>query len=368
VLDVRDAATGKRRRRWHSFRGTCARLISDIQGDRYQEPDKTTLAVFLERWLEYAKSRVAPTTFERYAILIRKNIIPALGATVLTNLRPDQIAAGFAAARRRDGKGALSLRTVHHMHTVLKSALKQAVRWGALNRNPCEAVDPPRVERQHLPTYDVETTVGMLDLARSRRIFIPALLASMCGLRRGEVAALRWRNVDLETSQAAILESLEQTNDGKIRFKPPKSGKSRTIALRAFVVEELKAWRLRQAQELLQLGIRQTSGTLICAREDAQPLQPRSLTHSWDQFVRDKALPRIRFHDLRHAHATHLLASGVHPKIASERLGHSNIGITLDLYSHVIPGMQEDAVARVDEAVRQALQKRAAKTNSVAKR
>jgi integrase len=367
ILDIRDTATGARKRRWHSFKGTkrqaqieCAKLISDIQGDRYQEPDKTTVAIFLERWLEYMRTRVAPTTFERYAMLVRKNIIPALGAVVLTKLRPDQIAAGLAAARRRDGKGALSLRTVHHLHTVLKGALKQAVRWGALNRNPCDANDAPRVEKRNLPTYDMAATVEMLELARSRRIFIPALLASMCGLRRGEVVALRWRNADLETAQASIVESLEQTNDGTLRFKPPKS-KPRTIALPAFVVEELRVWRIRQAQELLQLGIRQCGDTLVCAREDGLPLQPRSLTHSWDQFVKDKALTRIRFHDLRHAHATHLLASGVHPKIASERLGHSKIGITLDLYSHVIPGMQEDAVARVDEAVRQALQKRAAK-------
>jgi integrase len=119
------------------------------------------------------------------------------------------------------------------------------------------------------------------------------------------------------------------------------------------------AYRLQQAEELLRLGIRQDASTFVHAREDGQPIQPRSLTHAWQQAVSRTGLPRIRFHDLRHAHATHLLSSGVHPKVASERLGHSRVGITLDLYSHVLPGMQEDAAARVDDALRQALQRRA---------
>jgi integrase len=148
------------------------------------------------------------------------------------------------------------------------------------------------------------------------------------------------------------LERSRQVLQGlRVRFKRPKSGKTRTIALPAFVVQEFRAARARQAEELLRLGLRQSGETLICAREDGQPLRPRSLTHAWDRFVADKNLPRVTFHDLRHAHASHLLASNVHPKVVSERLGHSRIGITLDLYSHVIPGMQEDAVARIDAAI-----------------
>jgi integrase len=358
ILDLTDSATGKRRRKWHSFAGTkraaqteCARLVAAMSGGSYQEPAKLTVAEFLVTWLEQARSVVAPTTFDRYDQLVRKNIIPALGAVVLTKLRPEQIATALATAPRTDGRGALSAQTRLHMHRVLKRALGQAVRWRTLLHNPCDAVDAPKVEKKHRPTYDLGQTVDMLEIARSRRIFIPAVLASMCGLRRGEVAALRWRHADLDAAQASIVESLEQTYDGALRFKPPTSGRARKIALPAFVVRELRKWRTEQARELLQLGIRQTDETLVCAREDGAPLQPRSLTHAWDQFVVARGLPRITFHDLRHAHATHLLASNVHPKVVSERLGHSKIGITLDLYSHVIPGMQEDAVARIDAAI-----------------
>ena len=120
------------------------------------------------------------------------------------------------------------------------------------------------------------------------------------------------------------------------------------------MVDELQAHRVRQAQELLALGIRQTGETFVVAQFDGKPIQPRTLTHEWAQFVVACGLPRIRFHDLRHAHATHLLMAGVHPKVASERLGHSKVGITLDLYSHVMPGMQEDAAAKVDDALKAA--------------
>ncbi len=125
------------------------------------------------------------------------------------------------------------------------------------------------------------------------------------------------------------------------------------------MVAELRKHRIAQAQELLRVGIRQTDDMFVVAQADGQPLQPNSITHAWDQFICGTPLPRIRFHDLRHAHAAHLLASGVHPKVASERLGHSKVGITLDLYSHVLPGMQEDAAARVDDALRAAMAKRA---------
>jgi integrase len=366
VIDVRDPQTGKRKRRWHSFRGTkrqaqveCARLISEIQGGTYLEPNKMTVVVFLDRWLAYIKPRVAPRTFERYDEICRKNIVPLLGAVILTKLRPAQISDAWTkalACGHRGTGGALSPRTVHHMHVVLKGALRRALRWGMLSRNPAEAVDAPKVERAGMSTYDLAQTAELIEAVRGTRIFIPAVLAVLCGLRRGEICALRWGAVELAAAQLAVKQSAEQTRAG-VRYKPPKSGRGRTVALPVTVVEELRAHRVRQAQELLRLGIRHTDDTFVCALEDGAPLRPNTLTIYWDRFISGTELPRIRFHDLRHAHATHLLANGVHPKVASERLGHSKVGITLDLYSHVLPGMQADAAARVDKALRVALQK-----------
>ena len=209
-------------------------------------------------------------------------------------------------------------------------------------------------------TFDMTQTADLLESLRGTRVLIPVMLGALCGLRRGEIAALRWRHVDFGTGKLSVVESAEQTVAG-VRYKPPKSGRGRAIALSATVSTELGAHRRRQAEELLRLGIRQSDATFVYTREDGEPMQPRSLTRAWEQALSRTTLPRIRFHDLRHAHATHLLSNGVHPKVASERLGHSRVGITLDLYSHVLPGMQEDAAARVDDALRQAVEKRATK-------
>jgi integrase len=359
VISVRDPVTGRRKRQWHSFAGTKTeakaeriRLLAAIQAGTAVEPNKLTIAAFLGQWLGHVKPAVAPRTHERYAEIVRANLTPALGTTLLTKLQPMTISGAYAAALtsgRRKGIGGLSPRTVHHMHRVLKQALAQAVRWRLLSRNPADHADPPRVERNEMKVWDVAVMASALEWARPLRIFVPALLAGLCGLRRGEIVALRWRNVDLTAAQLAVVESAEQTRTG-VRLTAPKSGRGRKVALPAKAVEELRAWRIRQAQELLKLGIRIGDDTFVCAREDGEMIQPQSLTVAWNRFIAAAKLPRIRFHDLRHSHATHLLVSGVHPKIASERLGHATVALTLDTYSHVIPGMQEDAVARIDAA------------------
>ncbi|MDQ1186107.1 tyrosine-type recombinase/integrase [Agrobacterium larrymoorei] len=139
-----------------------------------------------------------------------------------------------------------------------------------------------------------------------------------------------------------------------MRYKETKSGKSRVVAPSSSVIDELKRHRIAQAEEQLKIGIRPDDNSFVVAQVDGSPLKPVSLTHEWTRLLAKTSLPKIRFHDMRHSHATQLLAAGVHPKIASERLGHSTIGITLDLYSHVMPGMQANAAEQVDAAIQSA--------------
>ena len=362
VIDVSDSQGGKRKQRWHSFKGTkrqaqieCARLIAELQNGTAVEPSRMTVADFFERWIEHMRGQVSPRSHERYAEIARKNLAPLLGALTLTKLQPAHISQAYAkalASGRRDGAGGLSPRTVTHMHRVLREALQQAVRWQLLARNPADAVKPPKVERKQMNVLDTDAAVAMIEAARESPLFVPILLGIRCGLRRGEVVALR----DLERGQISVVASAEQTEQG-VREKEPKNGKGRTIVLSATEVEELRTHRARQAEGLLALGVRLTDDHHVVTRADGQPLQPRSLTHAFVKFVRQHGF-QIRLHDFRHSHATHMLASGVHPKIAQERLGHSSVGITLDLYSHVLPGMQAEAVSKVDAALRAALDRK----------
>jgi integrase len=367
VIDVRDQDTGKRKRRWHSFKGTkreaqveCSKLIATMSGGTYVDPSRQTVAQFLDRWLNHMAMRLSPRSHERYTEIVHKNLVPALGAAKLTKLRSVQIAEAYSkalAAGRRDGNGGLSANTVVYMHRVLKQALAHAVAWHELVRNEADAVKPPKVERKHMKVLDTDGIAALLQTAQDTAMFIPILLGVTTGMRRGEVAALRWRHVDLDRAQISVEESAEQTKAG-VRYKPPKSGKGRTVALPSTVVEELRSQRVKQAQGLLKIGVRLSDDTFVVGQADGSPFQPRSLTHAFELFLAKHKLPRVRLHDLRHTHATAMLKSKIHPKIVQERLGHSTIAITLDIYSHVIEGMQEDAAEIVDVSLQAALNNR----------
>jgi integrase len=244
------------------------------------------------------------------------------------------------------------------VHRVLSQALKQAIRWQLLTSNPSAAVTPPRIERREMKTLDADAAAALIEIARGGTLFVPILLAVMTGMRRGEIAALRWRSIDLDGGQLAVVASTEQVRRDS-REKPPKSGRSRrAIALPALMVDELRRHRLAQAQELLQLGVRPTDDTHVCLQTDGASWRPSMMTAAFARLLRASGLPRVRLHDLRHTHASHLLAANVHPKIVQERLGHASIAMTLDLYSHVVPGLQEEAAASADAVMRAAMQRR----------
>src|SRR6516165_4152485 len=257
------------------------------------------------------------------------------------------------AGGRLDGKpGGLSPRTRRHIHRILRSALARAVEQQLLARNPADIFKKrlPKVELRPMTTLNAEQAQHLLVAIGHTRVYWPVLLALATGMRRGEILALRWRNVDLEHGALRVVESLEQTKLG-LRFKAPKNNKPRTIALPAFAVEDLRRLKRQQAEELIALGVRQTGETLVCGRADGEPKSPLALSQEFARLVgRTMNIPRVRFHDLRHSYATQLLRDGVHAKVMSQRLGHSSVAITLDLYSHVDDPMESDAAARLDAA------------------
>jgi len=359
ILDLGQDNEGKRRQKWHSVKGTkkdaereLTKLLHTLDSGSYIEPSKLTVSRYLKIWLsDYAAHQVTPKTLERYTGIINDHIGPAIGRHALGKLKPLHIQDLYSRALRDgrlDGKGGLSPRTVLHMHRILHKALDQAMKWQMLTHNPSDAVQPPKPKHKEMAALDESQVAELLEHFRDSRLYLPVLIAVTTGLRRGEVLAIKWQNVDLGTSRLFVRASLEQTKEA-LRFKKPKTRKSeRTVILPAFTVEALQAHRKAQAEYRLKLGPDYQDFDLVCPREDGSPWPPDSLSTLFAARIKKAPVPKIRLHDLRHTHATQLLKQGVHPKIVSERLGHSNISITLDTYSHVLPGMQEDAIAVFD--------------------
>ena len=293
AIDHGRDAKGKRIRKWTTFKGTkrqaqaeCARLINELKTGNYLEPSKTTVAQYLEHWLADIRSRVSKKTHERYEEICRKNIAPLLGQIRLDGLKPIHISGAWSKALqsgRVDG-GPLSPRTVHHMHTVFKSALEKAVDWEMLLRNPASKVDPPKVAKKLITTYDMPEVGKLIALLQEERVYVPAFLSAMTGMRRGEVAAVRWGRVNLEAAQLMVVESIEQTNNA-VAVKAPKNNRARVIALGPTIVAVLRAHKAAQAEELLKLGTRQTGDTLVCAHPDGSLMHPRWISKKWAKAI-----------------------------------------------------------------------------------
>jgi integrase len=368
ILDLGRDEHGRRKQKWHSVRGTkrdaereLARLVNEINTGDYVEPSRMSVREFLDRWVrDYVERAVSPKTAERYKEIVDSNIKPAIGGYALSKLKPLHIQSFYTEALttgRKDKKGGLSAQTVLHIHRVLHKALGQGVKWQLLPRNPADAVETPRPERKRMTALDGSETAGLLQALAGTRLHVPVLVAVTTGLRRGEFLALHWNDVDLDVGQMTVHQSLEQTSDG-LRFKTPKTDRGRRqVALPSFTVDALRAHKVEQAKARLKMGQIYQDQDLVFPKEDGLPWAPDAFSTAFAAFVRNSGLAHVRLHDLRHSHATQLLKQGVHPKVVSERLGHSKISITLDTYSHVLPGMQEDAAQKIDSALRLAVER-----------
>lgn len=356
-----DPITGKRKQRTETFRtrkeaeSREREWMVEIERGTAVDSTKMTVAEYLQHWLETSvKHTVRQSTFRSYAQLVRSHIVPALGSIPLQKLQAVQIQAFYAeklSGGRADGeKGGLSPRTVRYIHTVLREALHQAVRWGLLVRNACDATDPPRAVRPQTQTWAKDEARAFLMVAEQDKWNPLWLIALTTGLRRGELLAIRWKDVDLAKGVLHVRQSLNATG-GHRYFEAPKTARGRrVVALSGASVAALKAHRVRQNERRLQSAAWEDRD-LVFTTSEGGPLWPDDVSHRFGELVRQAEVTRIRLHDLRHTHATLLLKEGVHLKIVSERLGHTSIQITGDVYSHVTPDMQQGAAQHIDSAL-----------------
>jgi integrase len=363
VIELPRGADGKRRQKWSrgfdtrkAAEAVRARLVHELNTGFYVEPSRMTLAEWLvDHWLPVTRTRVKPTTFRAYRSSIRHHIVPSLGGVALGKLTPQMLIRLYQQLLengRVKAEWGLSPATVKGIHALLHKALGDALDQGLIPRNPADAAKPPRTRSSpETLRYWTPTELNtFLELIQGHRLQAALHLLAMSGARRGEVAGLRWVDVDLDGARITIRQTLNAV-DGEVYVSSPKSSRGRTIDLDRRTVDMLRR-HLEQEQARGERYLSRDGGNgYVFRRRDGSRIDPRQLSAAFRWVADQSDLPRIRLHDLRHTHASIAVKAGVPIGVVSERLGHADPSFTLARYSHILPGMQREAADRIARAV-----------------
>ena len=323
-------------------------LREQQQGTLITAPQQT-VEQFLRQWLEGHKSTVRIRTYERYEEMVRLHLVPVLGRIPLQKLSPQHVRMLYA---RKLDEG-LSPTTVNTLHMMLHKALEDALRWNLVARNVCDAVSPPRRNNYEIRPLTMEQVQQMLTAAKGHPLEALIVLAITTGMRRGELLALRWQDINFSTNMLQVRRIFTRAPGNRYIEAEPKTEKSRrSILLATLTVEILKQHRVKQLEAKLQAGEAWQDRDLVFCTLVGTPLNPSKVVDRFKTLLKMAGLPDIRFHDLRHSAATILLSMSIHPKVVQEILGHNQISMTMDIYSHVLPTMQKDAMDKLDDAFR----------------
>jgi integrase len=357
----RDVVTGKRQTRYVTVRGKrldaereLARLLNEAHNGTLIDPSNLTVTQHLRAWLDLAPG-LSPKTAERYRQLAEQQIIPHLGGLALQKLKPAHIQNWHGELLKAGGKAArpLSARTVSHAHRVLHKALQLAVDAETLYRNVAGRIPPPKVEAEELEILTPEEISDLLAKLDGHALYPIAAMSLATGMRRGELLALRWGELNLSGATLTVKRSLEETKAG-LRFKSPKTKHGhRTISLPPSLVGVLRAHRRYQLELRIALGQGRSGPTdLVFTSPEGNPMSPDNLSRDWRRVTASRKLPRVRFHALRHTHASALIASGLDVLTISRRLGHASPAVTLTIYGHLFRNRDREAADVIEVALR----------------
>jgi len=365
ILDIKK--DGARKRKWHSFKGTkreaqveCARLVAAMDEGAYVEKNKLTVRQFLNDRLAAweAAKRITPKSVERYKELIDGQIAPHLGEKLLQSLKPIDIETWhntLVASGRKDGKGGVCARTIGHAHRLLTRVLKEAQRFDLVVKNAAVGSESlPKVHATEVQIVSENQLPVLLERLKGNKVEPIVLLALFCGLRRGEILALRWGNIDLHWKVLHIRQSLEETRSGGVRFKEPKSKAGRRdVTIPDIVIDVLRRHRIAQLEQRAKLGAgRLSDDDLLFQALSGRPIGPKHFSANvWPAVARKIGMPEITFHSLRHTHASQLIAAGLDVVTVSKRLGHSSPTITLSTYAHMFSNDDARAAKAINEAI-----------------
>ncbi|MFC1847669.1 tyrosine-type recombinase/integrase, partial [Chloroflexota bacterium] len=305
VIELDKDATGKRRQKWVTFQGShteaskrLTELLHQLDTGSYIQPGKITVAEYLERWLtEYVKPNLSPKGYERYESISRVHLIPALGKIVLPQLKSEQLQKLYT-TKINSG---LAARTVRYHHTVLHKALQTALKWGLVARNVADSVDIPRASHNEMQTWNEAELSQFLEAAKDSQYFALFYTALFTGMRRSELLALRWCDVDLILGQISVSRGLHHLKDGSYIFTQPKSTRSRrTIALSPSASKLLQNYHDKRQMDAAMLDLSLADDTLVFSTWDGKPLRPNTVTRAWQNIATRAGIKVIRLHDARH--------------------------------------------------------------------
>src|SRR5262249_43992933 len=355
ILDAKDPITGERKRRWHSFAGTkrqaqieCARLIAELQSGASIDPNKITVAEFLDRFeRDWVAVHVSRCSGERYHGAL-SHVRQHLGDRSLQKLRAADIASLYATMTRSGS----APRTIQVTHACIPGALDQAKAWGLVRDNVAAIVRPPKAPDQETAMLQPAQAAALLDRLRDKPLYLLASLGLGTGMRRSEMLALRWQDIDLDAGRLTIERSLEQTTAGGVKPKSPKTRAGRrTISLPPRLVAELRQHWTAQQEQRLGMGLgKAREAAPVFATADGQHQSPKGITRAWPRAMAEIGMPGVTLHSLRHTHASVLIASGMDVLTVSRRLGHASAVVTLKVYGHLIHGTDDRAAAIIDAA------------------
>jgi len=324
------------------------KLLQEQEQGKLVTGPQQTLKVYLEQWLEqvHKLSTIRTGTYNAYRIMINKHIIPMLGHIQLQKLTPQHVQTFYA---KKIDEG-LSLKRVRGLHSVLHSALENAVKWNLMARDVCDLATPPIPKRHEIQPLTLEQARQLLQAARAHKLEALLTMAITTGMRRGELLGLHWQDIDFKTRSLHVRRTVNRIGKfGLVESEPKTQRSRRKITLPVFVIDILKQHQEYQKEMREKAGSQwRETGVVFCNMYGSY-YEPSNLHDAYKKLLKSAGLPDIRFHDLRHSAATILLGMGVHPKIVQELLGHSSISITMDIYSHVLPSIQLEAMDKLDD-------------------
>ena len=351
VEGERDPLTGKRNRVFRTVKGSekearkvMHRLINDMEQNKIVKKNHKTVEEWMEEWINLYLPNVEETTRVGYKTKLRCYIKPALGDILIYSLRADHVQKMVNDMLARG----LSPKNIRDTFNNINAAMKKAVVLRYIPFNPCEGVVLPKLKKYRAKVYDNQMIHTLLDTAEGTDMYLPILLGVTVGLRRGEMIALRWDDIDFKTNTIKVRSNMVNGENGCIIKAPKSEAGIRDIKVGDEVMAELRKARLQYMEDALSYGRGFQNLNFVIRQEDGSPLQPDSMTRKWSRFLKDNDLPHIRLHDLRHSNATALIQAGVNPRVVQQRLGHSDVNITLNTYTHVLPEMDIDAAAKLD--------------------